>query len=125
MDAAVAHFCSALDTPLPPPNRTGCQDSRVPSLEQRVSRLEQSVRQLESERVKSADDDSARRAKLESCVAQANATFDSNLVSNGTKNRSGTYSVSVPVLAEMQRQKQGKIEESRNADSSTLENCTD
>lgn len=91
----------------------GCQDSRVPSLEQRVSRLEQSVQQLETERVKSADDDSARRAKLEGCVAQANATFDSNIASNGTKNRSGTYSVPVPVLAEMQRQKQGKIEECR------------
>lgn len=91
----------------------GCQDSRVPNLEQRVSRLEQSVQQLESERDKSAKDDSDRRARLESCVAQANAAFDSNLVSNGTKNRSGSYSVPVPVMAEMQRQKQGKIEECR------------
>lgn len=29
------------------------------------------------------NDNSARRAKLESCVAEANAAFDRNLASNG------------------------------------------
>jgi hypothetical protein len=91
----------------------GCQDSRVPNLEQRVSRLEQSVQQLESERDKAGKDDSDRRAKLESCVAHANANFDSTLASNGTKNGRGSYSVPVAVLAEMQKQKQGKVEECR------------
>jgi uncharacterized protein HemX len=91
----------------------GCQDSRVTALEQRVGRLEQSVRQLESERDKTNNNESARRANLESCVAEANAAFDRNLVTNGTKARNGSYNVSVPVLAEMQRQKQGKIEECR------------
>lgn len=91
----------------------GCQDSRVTALEQRVGRLEQSIRQLESEHDKTDKDESARRAKLESCVAEANAAFDRNIAGNGTKTRSGSYSVPVPVLAEMQRQKQGKIEECR------------
>lgn len=90
---------------------TGCQDTRLQTLEQRVNRLEQSVHRLESEHSKSASDESALRAKLESCVAEANAAFDRNLVQNGTKARNGGYSVPVPVLGEMQRQKQGKIEE--------------
>jgi outer membrane murein-binding lipoprotein Lpp len=91
----------------------GCRDARLQTLEQRVNRLEESVRQLESERNKIADDDSARRAKLEACVSDANAAFDRDLASNGTKARNGGYNVSVPILAEMQRQKQGKIEECR------------
>jgi hypothetical protein len=91
----------------------GCQDSRVTALEQRVSRLEESVHQLQSERDKTSTDESARRAKLESCVAEATAAYDRNLVSNGTKAGNGSYNVSVLVLAEMQRQKQGKIAECR------------
>ncbi len=92
---------------------TGCQDTRVTNLEKRVDHLEQSIHQLESERNKTADDDAARRAKLESCVAEANAAFERNMVSNGTKQRNGSYNVPVPVLSEMQRVKQGKIEECR------------
>jgi len=92
---------------------SGCQDSRLTALEQRVNRLEQSVSQLESERDRANNDESARRAKLENCVAEANAAFDNNLANNGTKARNGSYNVPVPVLAEMQRQKQGKIEECR------------
>jgi hypothetical protein len=91
----------------------GCQDSRVPALEQRVTRLEQSVHQLEAERDKTNLDDSARRAKLESCVAEANAAFEADLVRNGTKTRNGSYNVPIPVLTEMQSRKQGKIEECR------------
>ena len=88
-----------------------CKDSRVPSLEQRVGSLEGRVHQLEAERDKARSDESASRDKLESCVAEASAAFDRNIISNGTKARNGSYSVAVPVLAEMQRQKQGKIEE--------------
>jgi hypothetical protein len=91
----------------------GCQDSRVAALEQRVSRLEQSVNQLEAGRAKTNADELARRERLESCVAEANAAFDRDKVSNGTKARNGSYNVPVPVVAEMQRQKQGKIEECR------------
>ncbi len=43
----------------------GCQDSRVPALEQRVKQLEERTRQLEAERTKASEDDAARRAKLE------------------------------------------------------------
>ncbi len=89
----------------------GCQDSLVPALEQRVARLEQSVHQLESERDRGVSDESPRRAKLEGCVAAANVEFQNNVAGNGTKARNGSYSVPVGVLAEMQRQKQGKIEE--------------
>ncbi len=92
---------------------TGCQDTRVTNLEKRVNHLEQTVHQLEADRTKAADDDSSRRAKLESCVAEANAAFQRNMVSNGTRQRNGSYNVPVPVLSEMQRVKQGKIEECR------------
>jgi hypothetical protein len=89
----------------------GCQDSRVTPLEQRVNRLEQTVRQLEAEQVKTSNDEAARRAKLENCVVGANMVFDSSIISNGTRSRNGSYSVPVPVEAEMLRQKQAKIEE--------------
>ncbi len=91
----------------------GCQDNRVTTLEKRVDHLEQTVHQLEADRTKAADDDSVRRAKLESCVADANAAFQTDMVNNGTKQRNGSYNVSVPVLEQMQRQKQSKIEECR------------
>ena len=92
---------------------TGCQDTRVTNLEKRVDKLDQTVHQLEADRTKAVDDDSARRAKLESCVAEANADFDRNMISNGTKKRDGSYSVPVPAASEMQRVKQGKIDECR------------
>jgi hypothetical protein len=91
----------------------GCQDTRVSRLEKRVDQLEQTVHQLETDRTKAADDDSARRAKLESCVAEANSAFQTDMVRNGTKQRNGSYNVSVPVLEQMERRKQGKIEECR------------
>jgi len=91
----------------------GCQDTRVSNLEQRVNHLEQSVHELESQRDKHADDDKARREKLEGCVADANAEFDRYLASNGTKHGIGSYNVKVPVLAEIQRQHQGRIDECR------------
>src|SRR5712691_1284651 len=91
----------------------GCRDTRVTNLEKRVDHLEQTVHQLEADRTRAADNDSARRAKLESCVAEANAAFERNMVSNGTKQRNGSYNVPVPILEQMQRQKQGKIEECR------------
>jgi septal ring factor EnvC (AmiA/AmiB activator) len=92
---------------------TGCQDARLANLEQRVGQLEQNMQRLESARTKTAEDEAARRAKLENCVAEANSAFERNLISNGTKARNGSYNVPVPVLGEMQRQKQGKIDECR------------
>lgn len=92
---------------------TGCQDTRVTNLEKRVGNLEQTLHQLEADKTKAADDDSARRAKLESCVADANAAFQTDMIINGTKQRNGSYNVSVPVLEQMERRKQGKIEECR------------
>ncbi|MBZ5526562.1 MAG: hypothetical protein LAN71_01480 [Acidobacteriia bacterium] len=91
----------------------GCQDTRVTNIEKRVDHLEQTVHQLEADRTKAADDDSARRAKLESCVAEANAAFERNTISNGTRLRNGSYNVPVAVVSEMQKAKQGKIEECR------------
>ena len=91
----------------------GCQDTRVINLEKRVDHLEQAVHHLEADRARTVDDESARRAKLETCVAEANAEFQRNLVRNGTRARDGSYNVPVPVLAEMQRQKRDKIEECR------------
>ncbi len=91
----------------------GCQDSRVTDLEKRVEHLEKTTNQLEADRTKAADDDSARRAKLESCVAAANSAFQTDMVSNGTKQRNGSYNVPVPVMEQMERRKQGKVEECR------------
>src|SRR5690348_35360 len=92
---------------------TGCQDKRIVALEQRVNRLEQRIQQLEAENKTHASDEAARQAKLESCISDANAEFQRNVVSNGTRTRNGSYNVPVPLLAEMQRQKQSKIEECR------------
>jgi hypothetical protein len=89
----------------------GCRDERVTNLEQRVNSLEQQIHQLESERNKSTSDESARRAKLESCVLAADAGYQRNMISNGTKARNGSYDVPVPLVAAMEKQKQGKIEE--------------
>ena len=91
----------------------GCQDSRVPALEQRIKQLEDRTRQLEADRTKASDDDAARRAKLESCVADANNQFQADIANNGTKAAHGSYNVPVPVIEQMQRQKQSKIEECR------------
>lgn len=90
---------------------SGCQDARISNLEQRVSQLERTTRELEAERNKAAEGETARRAKLENCVADANGDFEKYLVANGAKQKNGSYNVPVPVLAELQRVKQGKIEE--------------
>jgi len=92
---------------------SGCQDARVTFLEKRVDQLEQSIHQLQADHSKTADDDSARRTKLESCVAEADADFQKYLVNNGTKQRNGSYNVPVSVLEQMQRAKQNKIDECR------------
>ncbi len=91
----------------------GCQDNRVPALEQRIKQLEERTRQLEADRQKASDDDAAKRAKLESCVADANSEFQLSIARNGTKQPNGTYNVPVPLAEQMQRQKQAKIDECR------------
>jgi hypothetical protein len=78
-----------------------------------VKQLEERTRQLEAERTKNANDDDVRRLKLENCVSEANADFQKNLENNGKKARNGSYNVPVPLLEQMQRQKQSKMEECR------------
>ena len=91
---------------------SGCQDSRVTNLEQRVNQLESKTRELESERIKSVveDEDASTRSKLEACVETATTDFNRSLANNATKGRN---SVPKSSLAEMQRQKQIKIEDCR------------
>lgn len=98
----------------------GCEDKRVSALEQRIKQLEDRVQQLqqlevelEKEQVKKADQDSLRRSKLESCAADVNSEFENSLKRNGTQTGKGSYDVPVPVLEQMQRQKQSKIDECR------------
>jgi hypothetical protein len=62
----------------------------VTNLEKRVDQLEQTTHRLEADRSKAVDDNSARRAKLESSVMEANASFDRDKVNNGTKQRNET-----------------------------------
>ena len=90
---------------------SGCQDPRVTNLEQRVNQLESKTRELESERIKSVveDEDASTRSKLEACVEAATTDFKRGLANNATKGNS----VPKPSLAEMQRQKQIKIEDCR------------
>lgn len=89
----------------------GCRDARITNLEKRVDHLEQSIRQLKAEQRKATDEDLARRSKLEICVADSDAQYDEMARRNGTKRRDGSWTIPVPVLEQMQRQKQAKIEE--------------
>jgi hypothetical protein len=94
---------------------SGCQDSRVTNLEQRLNQLENKTRELESERTKSAveDDDARIRANLEACVETVTTDFKRSLANNTAKRRNSPHSVPKPTLAEMQRQKQSKIDDCR------------
>jgi hypothetical protein len=89
----------------------GCKDQRVADLEKRVSALEDAAQQIQSDRDKSASDDAARRLKLEECVAGAEADFQRDVANNGSKARNDSYDIPVPALAEMQKRKQGKLQE--------------
>jgi hypothetical protein len=89
----------------------GCQDSRVPALEQRVKQLEEQVKQLEEAHTKASDADLERRTSLAGCICDANANFQKDLEHNGTKLRNGSYNVPVPVLEQMRQQQQMKIEQ--------------
>jgi uncharacterized membrane protein YhiD involved in acid resistance len=88
-----------------------CQDGRVTRLEQRVSNLEQRTQQLESQHNADANQESQRRENLRVCVANADAQYQSDIRSNGTKNGRDTVSVPVTVMVAMDRRKQQKIEE--------------
>ncbi len=91
-------------------NAAGCEDKRETNLEQRVKQLEERTRQLEAERTKSSEDDAARRVKLEGCLLEADTEFDMYKTHNGRKQADGSYNVPVPVLEQMQRQRESKIE---------------
>jgi hypothetical protein len=88
-----------------------CQDPRVPALEQRVTNLEQRTLQLEAQHNADANQESQRREDLRTCIANANAQYQSDIQSNGIKNGRDTVSVPVTVMAAMDRRKQQKIEE--------------
>jgi hypothetical protein len=88
----------------------GCEGKRETNLEQRVKQLEERTRQLEAERTKSSEDDAARREKLEGCLLEADTEFDTYRTRNGKKQADGSYNVPVPVIEQMQRQRESKIE---------------
>ena len=69
------------------------------------------IKTLDATVNKASDDDAARREHLTQCIANANATYESNIMSNGSKTGKGTYSVPLAAEAEFRRQKQDKIEE--------------
>ena len=91
-------------------NAAGCDDKRETNLELRVKQLEERTRQLEAERTKSLEDEAARREKLEGCLLEADTEFDVYKTHNGKKQADGSYNIPVPVLEQMQRQRESKIE---------------
>jgi len=80
-----------------------------------MNQLENKTRELESERIKSTneDEDASIRSKLEACVETATTDFKRSLANDANKRRNGSHSVPKPTLAEMQHQKQSKIEDCR------------
>jgi hypothetical protein len=90
---------------------TGCQDDRVPSLEKRIADLETKVKNLEKLQQAKANADSIKEVDFRDCVARADDAFDHSLRMNGTKSSDGSYAVPTSTLEQIQRQKEGKLEE--------------
>jgi DNA-binding protein H-NS len=88
----------------------GCNDTRVTILEQRLSQLEEKVRKVESEQSNKRESESANREQLETCVQNATAAYNEDLIRNGTKNSKG-YSVPIPLMNQIENQKREKIDE--------------
>lgn len=90
---------------------TGCQDDRVPPLEKRIASLETKVKNLEDLQQARANADSIKQSDFKDCVSRADDEFDHALRMNGTKNSDGSYAVPTSTLEQIQRQKEGKLEE--------------
>ena len=88
----------------------GCQDGRLGALEKRVSDLEATVKDLQAEQKKVADARSQRDEEFKSCVNAADDAYYATIRGNGTKENSG-YNVSLPVMQQIEREKQAKLEE--------------
>jgi hypothetical protein len=105
----------------------GCKDARVASSEQRITGLEQRANSEEQranlleQRIKALEakppgnmSESMQQVNLESCVSQANAAFEKEIISKGTKTTNGSYNVPDQVRAELEKQKQTKIEQCKS-----------
>jgi hypothetical protein len=90
---------------------TGCQDDRVPPLEKRIAELETKVKNLEELQEARASANSIKEADFRDCVSRADDAFDHSLRMNGTKSSDGSYAVPTSILEQIQRQKEGKLEE--------------
>ena len=89
----------------------GCQDDRVPPLEKRIAELETKVKHLEDLQEARANTDSIKEAGFKECLARADDEFDHALRMNGKKSSDGSYAVPTSILEQIQRQKEGKLEE--------------
>jgi len=89
---------------------TGCQDKRVAPLEKRVDELELKVKSLQDAQEQAADARNQKDFQFKMCVQAANDDYFKDVRSNGTRNGT-TYSVSVPVMREIEQRKKDKIEE--------------
>ena len=89
----------------------GCQDERVPPLEKRIAELETKVKHLEDLQEARASADSIKEADFRECVSRADDAFDHSLRMNGTRSSDGSYAVPTSTLEQIQRQKEGKLEE--------------
>ena len=83
----------------------------MPSLEKRVSDLETKIKTIEDTQKEKAQEDATKEARFKQCVYSADDDYDAGLRLNGTKNKNGSYAVPTASLAELQRQKQNKLEE--------------
>ncbi len=103
---------------------TGCSDNRTTALEQRVAGLEQRItgldrhiaaleqnsEKLEAELKRIAAEEPSRRGLLQGCLSGADAAYERAVMDNGRKERDGTYSLPGPLLDQLRKQKEEKIE---------------
>ena len=89
----------------------GCQDKRVPELEQRVGELEAKMKLLEAERDRKAAEQSQRDSDFRACVQKANDEYFGDVKANGVRTKNGAYDMPVVTAREIDRRKQQKIEE--------------
>ena len=90
---------------------SSCKDERVSSHEKRIADLEAKVKTLEETLKTKSMNAEVKSDQLYKCVEDANSAYESSLRTYGDKNGFGDYIVPEPKLQQIQREKQGKLDE--------------